>query len=232
MIRALGMTGEVIIPAYTFVATAHALQWQEIQPVFCDVDPKTHNLDPAQIEKLITPRTTGIIGVHLWGNPCDVEALEDIAERVRIYRDGCKNPKGRFSDVVNDRVMWTSGGLCDKDDKVGIERSLTSMGRGLGLFARYWPQAVGGTLKANAKMTAAPKEEDIDVEGLMARDGMFAGDPKRILELVQRTHEAGIDNMVISLAPGLTPQEHLLTTIDLWGEFIIPGMLKAERVSA
>jgi dTDP-4-amino-4,6-dideoxygalactose transaminase len=81
MIRALGMTGEVIIPAYTFVATAHALQWQEIQPVFCDVDPKTHNLDPAQIEKLITPRTTGIIGVHLWGNPCDVEALEDIAER-------------------------------------------------------------------------------------------------------------------------------------------------------
>ena len=81
MIRALGMTGEVIIPAYTFVATAHALQWQEIQPVFCDVDPQTHNLDPAQVEKLITPRTTGIIGVHLWGNPCDVEALEAIAER-------------------------------------------------------------------------------------------------------------------------------------------------------
>jgi dTDP-4-amino-4,6-dideoxygalactose transaminase len=49
--------------------------------VFCDVDPQTHNLDPAQVEKLITPRTTGIIGVHLWGNPCDVEALEAIAER-------------------------------------------------------------------------------------------------------------------------------------------------------
>ena len=158
--------------------------------------------------------------------------LEDIAERVQIYRDGCKNPKGRFSDVINDRVMWTSGGLCDKDDKIGIERSLTSMGRGLGLFARYWPQAVGGTLKVNAKIAAAPTEEDIDVEGLMAKDGIFAGDPKRILELVHRTHEAGVDNMVISLAPGLASQEHLLTTIDLWGEFIIPEMLKAERVPA
>jgi dTDP-4-amino-4,6-dideoxygalactose transaminase len=81
MVRALGMTGEVIIPAYTFVATAHALQWQEITPIFCDVDPITHNLDPKRIEELITPRTTGIIGVHLWGNPCDVEALEEIAER-------------------------------------------------------------------------------------------------------------------------------------------------------
>ncbi len=81
LIRALGMTGEVIVPAYTFVATAHALQWQEIKPVFCDVDPKTHNLDPARVEELITPRTTGIIGVHLWGNPCDVEALEEIAKR-------------------------------------------------------------------------------------------------------------------------------------------------------
>lgn len=81
MIRALGMTGEVIVPAYTFVATAHALQWQEIKPIFCDVDPVTHCLDPKRVEELITPLTTGIIGVHLWGNPCDVEALEEIAER-------------------------------------------------------------------------------------------------------------------------------------------------------
>lgn len=81
MTRALGMSGEVIIPAYTFVATAHALQWQEIQPVFCDVDPVTHNIDPARVEELITPRTTGILGVHLWGNPCNVEALEEVAAR-------------------------------------------------------------------------------------------------------------------------------------------------------
>jgi dTDP-4-amino-4,6-dideoxygalactose transaminase len=80
-IRALGLTGEVIVPSFTFVATAHALQWQEITPVFCDIDPKTHNLDPAQVEQMITPRTSGIIGVHTWGRSCDIEALEDIARR-------------------------------------------------------------------------------------------------------------------------------------------------------
>ncbi len=82
--RAAGFTGEVIVPAFTFIATAHALQWQEITPVFCDIDPRTHNLDPARVEELITPKTTGIIGVHLWGRPCDVEALAEIAERRKL----------------------------------------------------------------------------------------------------------------------------------------------------
>lgn len=79
--RALGLKGEVIVPAFTFVATAHSLQWQEITPVFCDIDPVTHTLDPEQVERMITPRTTGIIGVHLWGRACNVEALADIAAR-------------------------------------------------------------------------------------------------------------------------------------------------------
>jgi dTDP-4-amino-4,6-dideoxygalactose transaminase len=83
-IRALGMKGEVIIPSFTFVATAHALQWQEITPVFCDVDPETHNLDPVQVEKMITPRTSGIIGVHVWGRPCAVDSLTDIAKRHKL----------------------------------------------------------------------------------------------------------------------------------------------------
>lgn len=79
--RALGLKGEVIVPAFTFVATAHSLQWQEITPVFCDIDPVTHTIDPVQVERMITPRTTGIIGVHLWGRACNVEALADIATR-------------------------------------------------------------------------------------------------------------------------------------------------------
>lgn len=80
-IRALGMKGEVIVPSFTFVATAHALQWQEITPVFCDIAPETHNLDPQQVERMITPRTTGIIGVHVWGRACNIEALSEIAHR-------------------------------------------------------------------------------------------------------------------------------------------------------
>jgi len=79
-IRAAGLAGEVIVPSFTFIATAHALQWQEITPVFCDVDPQTHNLHPCRVEQMITPRTTGIIGVHVWGRPCDVDALTHIAQ--------------------------------------------------------------------------------------------------------------------------------------------------------
>ena len=80
-IRALGLTGEVIVPSFTFVATAHALQWQEITPVFCDIDSRTHTIDPKLVENMITPRTTGIIGVHTWGRACDIAALEAIARR-------------------------------------------------------------------------------------------------------------------------------------------------------
>src|SRR5215813_6790969 len=80
-IRALGMTGEVIVPSFTFIATAHALQWQGITPVFCDIDERKHTIDPASVERMITPRTSGIIGVHVWGQPCETEALTEIANK-------------------------------------------------------------------------------------------------------------------------------------------------------
>jgi dTDP-4-amino-4,6-dideoxygalactose transaminase len=80
-IRALNLTGEVIVPSFTFPATIHALAWLGVTPVFCDVDPVTHTLNADQVEQLITPRTTGILGVHVWGNPCDVDALSEMAEQ-------------------------------------------------------------------------------------------------------------------------------------------------------
>ena len=79
-IRALELKGEVIIPSYTFVATAHALNWQEITPVFADIDPETHTLDPEAVRQMITPRTTGIIAVHLWGRGAQQEELQAIAD--------------------------------------------------------------------------------------------------------------------------------------------------------
>jgi len=78
-VRALGLVGEVIVPAFTFVATVHVLQWLGITPVFCDVDPATHTLDPERVADLITPRTSGIMAVHLWGQPCQIERLTAIA---------------------------------------------------------------------------------------------------------------------------------------------------------
>lgn len=79
-IRALGLVGEVIVPSYTFIATAHALSWQAITPVFADIDPVSHNLDPAAVRRMITPRTSGIIGVHLWGRSAPVDELQMIAD--------------------------------------------------------------------------------------------------------------------------------------------------------
>ena len=79
-IRALGLAGEVIVPSWTFVATAHALYWQGITPVFADIGPATHNLDPDAVRRMITPRTTGIIGVHLWGRAAPIDELQAIAD--------------------------------------------------------------------------------------------------------------------------------------------------------
>ncbi|MEH2222292.1 aminotransferase class I/II-fold pyridoxal phosphate-dependent enzyme [Nostoc sp.] len=112
-IRAAGLKGEVIVPSFTFIATAHALQWQEITPVFCDIDSKTHNIDPKQIEQLITPRTTGIIGVHLWGRPCNVEALSKIARthNLKLMFDaahafGCSH-QGRMIGSFGDAEVFS-----------------------------------------------------------------------------------------------------------------------------
>jgi dTDP-4-amino-4,6-dideoxygalactose transaminase len=106
-IRAAALTGEVLVPSFTFVATAHALQWQEITPVFCDIDPATHNIDPRQIERLITPRTSGIVGVHLWGRACDVDALTHIAKRrnLRLLFDAAH----AFGCSYNGRMVGTFG---------------------------------------------------------------------------------------------------------------------------
>jgi dTDP-4-amino-4,6-dideoxygalactose transaminase len=79
-IRALGLTGEVIVPSYTFIATAHALHWQDLTPVFADIDERTHNIDPESVRTFITPKTSGIIGVHLWGRPAPVKELQALAD--------------------------------------------------------------------------------------------------------------------------------------------------------
>ena len=83
-VRAMDLVGEVIVPSYTFIATAHALQWQRITPVFCELRESDFTMDPDQIRRLITPRTTGIIGVHVYGNPCDHGAIEAIAREHRL----------------------------------------------------------------------------------------------------------------------------------------------------
>jgi dTDP-4-amino-4,6-dideoxygalactose transaminase len=79
-LQALRITGEVITTPYSFVATSHSLVWNNIKPVFVDIDPRTCNLDPDRIEAAITPQTTAILPVHCYGNPCDVARIQKIAD--------------------------------------------------------------------------------------------------------------------------------------------------------
>jgi dTDP-4-amino-4,6-dideoxygalactose transaminase len=88
-LQALRITGEVITTPYSFVATSHSMLWNGIKPVFVDIDPKTFNLDPARIEAAITPQTTAIMPVHCYGQPCNVEEIQRIADiyNLRVIYD-------------------------------------------------------------------------------------------------------------------------------------------------
>lgn len=79
-LQALRISGEVITTPFSFIATAHSLLWNNIQPVFADIDPATCNLDPARVEAAVTPKTTAILAVHCYGRPCDVAPLQRIAD--------------------------------------------------------------------------------------------------------------------------------------------------------
>lgn len=83
-LKALRITGEVITTPYSFVATAHSLLWNGITPIFVDIDPVSFNLDPSKIEAAITSNTTAIMPVHCYGQPCDVEAIKDIADNYNL----------------------------------------------------------------------------------------------------------------------------------------------------
>ena len=83
-LQALRVTGEVITTPYSFVATSHSLLWNGIKPAFVDIDPNTLNLNPAKIEAAITPQTTAILPVHCYGHPCDVEAIQKIADNYNL----------------------------------------------------------------------------------------------------------------------------------------------------
>lgn len=105
--RALRLEGEVITTPFTFPATPHVLTWSQISPVFADIDPSTLNLDPSAVERLITARTSAILAVHVYGTPCAVEALQDIADRhgLKLIYDAAH----AFGVTVGGRGIGTFG---------------------------------------------------------------------------------------------------------------------------
>lgn len=108
-LQALRITGEVITTPYSFVATTHSLWWNGIKPVFVDIDPLSGNLDPARIEAAITPRTTAIMPVHVYGNPCDTDAIQAIADKygLKVIYDAAH----AFGVKVNGKSVLHAGDI-------------------------------------------------------------------------------------------------------------------------
>lgn len=103
-------SGEVITTPFTFPATAHVLYWNRTQPVFCDIDEKTFNIDPSKIERLIRPDTKAILAVHVYGTPCDVEAIETIAQKhgLHVIYDAAH----AFGVRIADKSILEYGDMC------------------------------------------------------------------------------------------------------------------------
>jgi dTDP-4-amino-4,6-dideoxygalactose transaminase len=163
VLRAFGLTGEVIVPSFTFFATGHALLWNGLRPVFADCDEETWNVEPADIERKISERTSAILVVHLYGNPCDVEALGRVASchHLKLIFDAAHgfgsqhrgHPIGQFGDAEVFSLSPTKllvageGGLVTTNDAT-LARAIRGM-RNYGDLGSYDPEWLG----MNARMS-------------------------------------------------------------------------------
>lgn len=198
--RARGIQGEVVMPSMTFIATAHAMRWIGLDPVFCDVDPMTGQIDPHHARSLITPRTGAIIGVHLWGRPCPARELEEVATEhgIDLYLDaahaiGCVldgTPVGSFGDAevfslhATKVVGGFEGGVLVTDDGPTADRVRALHAFGHGTWNEH-----GGT---NAKMS--------EVSAAMALTSLDAF-PKTVAHN-HRNHDLYVEGL--SRLPGIS----------------------------
>jgi dTDP-4-amino-4,6-dideoxygalactose transaminase len=108
-IKALGLKGKIITTPFSYVATTSSIVWEGCEPVFTDIDPKTCNIDPAKIESAITPETTAILATHVYGNPCDVVAIDEIAKRrnLKVIYDGAH----AFGVTINGKSIFEYGDI-------------------------------------------------------------------------------------------------------------------------
>ncbi|HVX14804.1 MAG TPA: aminotransferase class I/II-fold pyridoxal phosphate-dependent enzyme [Pirellulales bacterium] len=178
LVRATGLSGEVIVPSYTFIATAHALDWLGVKPVFCDIDPATHHLDPSEVERLITPRTSAVLGVHLWGRPCDAGALEAVTRRhgLKLLFDaahafGCSRG-GRmignfglaevFSFHATKIVNAFEGGAIATNDRQLAERLRLMRNFGFAGYDRVVERGINGKMNEASAAMALTSLESMD----------------------------------------------------------------------
>jgi dTDP-4-amino-4,6-dideoxygalactose transaminase len=222
LVRACGLSGEVIMPSLTFVATAHAVRWLGLRPVFADVDPTSWTLDPARADELVSSSTTAILGVHLWGRACDTGGLAHVAERHQLallfdaaHALGCSH-EGRVVGGFGDAEAFSfhatkvantfEGGAIATSDGQLAERLRLMRNFGFAETDRVV------SLGTNAKMTEAAA-----AMGLTSLEAL-----PRFLERNQANHEsyrAGLDGIpglrLRAFPPGeRTNHHHVIASVD------------------
>lgn len=201
-LAALGVEAgdEVIVPTLTFVATPNAVTYCGATPVFVDSEPATWNLDPAQIEAKITPRTKGILAVHLYGHPAEMKKLREIAGRYNLFllEDAaeahgaiCDNQTvgsigdaAAFSFYANKIITTGEGGMVVTDDDALAEKIRLLRGQGMDPARRYWHPVIGYNYRMMnlAAAIGLAQLEKID-EQLQARSIIAEAYRERLLEL-------------------------------------------------
>jgi dTDP-4-amino-4,6-dideoxygalactose transaminase len=205
VMRALGLKGEVILPSFTFFATGHAALWNGLKPVFANCETDTWNVSPSDVERKISSATSAIIGVHMYGNPCDVTALEAIAGRhgLKLIFDAAHGfgsayrgiPIGSFGDAEVFSLSPTKllvageGGLVTTNDPQ-LATAVRAM-RNYGDVGAYNPEWLG----LNARMS--------EFNAALALHGLSLVDAK----VQRRNHIAGMYTEILSSLPGIRFQK-------------------------
>lgn len=165
LIQAMGLTGEVITTPFTFASTTHAIVRNGLTPVFCDINPDTYTIDVTKIEPLITEKTSAIIPVHVYGNVCDVEAIEKLAEKhhLKVIYDAAHTfgveYKGRGIASFGDASMFSfhatkvfhtieGGAVCFNENRNGLKEDLYGL-KNFGIRNEVTVDAVGANSKMN-----------------------------------------------------------------------------------
>jgi dTDP-4-amino-4,6-dideoxygalactose transaminase len=169
LVRAAGLEGEVIVPSFTFVGTAHAMLWSGLRPRFCDIEPETHTLDPERARELIGPETAAILGVHVWGQPCRIDALREIAREngIKLFFDAAHafagSYEGRMIGSLGDAEIFSfhatkivssfEGGAITTDDRELTERARLVRNFGFGDYDHVIALGTNGKMsEASAAM--------------------------------------------------------------------------------
>lgn len=256
---ALGIKGKVLLPSFTFVGTAHALAWIGLEPVFCDVHPADHSLDPADVERRMSPEVGAILAVHLWGRACQVEALQAVADRHGIpllldaaHALGCGHagrPLGRsgaaevFSLHATKAINSLEGGLITTEDAALAERVRLMRNFGFDIQGRV--VSLGTNAKMNEFCAAAGLSNLEGFDTLREHNRRVFGAYRRELAGLPglRLHEPAPGELfnyhyaVVELAPGLArlrdPLIDLLLAENVYARrYFHPGCHRSEPYAA